>query len=342
MAISNSYKLSLKDYRALKKAELGETRKKAKAAQEELKKKREESKKELENQLNTIKENTEQPKGLAKFTPLIISKGSKIALTMTPALLALVKDLFPEGAGLDVCPNFSTAAGQEKAKQIVKSLNGIIDDLNQTSEFLDNITRIAGITTATLGTIQTVSTALKYSIPVVSTSAKVIPIIPGIVVSALDDLDWINNNLLYKNDGTPKLPKLIAGVGGITASTAVVSFAINKVVVIIETLKEKVEKCIVPIPGLVEESVSSLSPSTLEYAKLGNSNFEEQDPVTYNGFVIRVETVPFTPTVNRYQAVGFTASGIPLIKGDLSFTPNAQVLVNELKFIIDRDNLKAY
>ena len=58
--------------------------------------------------------------------------------------------------------------------------------------------------------------------------------------------------------------------------------------------------------------------------------------------MIEIETIPYTPTVNRYRAVGKNQSGIVLTQTDLSFTLDPQILINELKLIIDKDNLKAY
>ena len=62
----------------------------------------------------------------------------------------------------------------------------------------------------------------------------------------------------------------------------------------------------------------------------------------YNGFAIRIEEIPFSPTVTRRRAIGINQSGISLIQTELSFTTNPEILINELKLIIDRDNLKAY
>jgi len=67
-----------------------------------------------------------------------------------------------------------------------------------------------------------------------------------------------------------------------------------------------------------------------------------QNDTTYKGFVIEIITVPYTPTVNRFQAVGKNKYGIIMIRGNLSFTSNNQTLINELKLIIDRDNLTGY
>ena len=62
---------------------------------------------------------------------------------------------------------------------------------------------------------------------------------------------------------------------------------------------------------------------------------------SYKGFVLKIEEVPYTATVTRRKAVALNTSGIKLLETPLSFTTNNQTLLDELKFIIDRDNLKA-
>jgi len=348
MATNNPYNKSFKDFHARKRAETRVNRLRIQKEKEKRQNERQQRKNDLKEATDNVKNNTEQPKGLAKFTPILLEKGSHIATTMAPVLLDLANQMFQEAQNeaqnqaLDAVGNFCPSP--EVSLNVLNQLNNTIDDLNQISDFItkitgftDNIGRYATIT-------QQVSTALKVTIPIVSTAAKAVPLIPGIIVSALDDLDWINNNLLYNNDGSPRLPKVIAGVGGITASASIVSLTINKVVTIIESITEKLEPCLngIELNEVEDLKIKSLSSETKALSELGNNNFEEQDPVTYNGFIIEIETVPFTPTVNRYQAVGYNTYGIPMIKGELSFSSNALILTNELKFIIDRDNLKAY
>jgi hypothetical protein len=63
---------------------------------------------------------------------------------------------------------------------------------------------------------------------------------------------------------------------------------------------------------------------------------------SYKGFTFTIEEVPFSPTVNRIKAIALNQGGIPLLETPLSFTTNRQTLIDELKLIIDRDDLKAF
>ena len=57
---------------------------------------------------------------------------------------------------------------------------------------------------------------------------------------------------------------------------------------------------------------------------------------------IEIEKVPYTPTVDRKRAVGKNQDNITLIQTALSFTTDDQILIEELKLIINSNNLKAY
>ena len=69
---------------------------------------------------------------------------------------------------------------------------------------------------------------------------------------------------------------------------------------------------------------------------------QSQSKITnYKGFILEIITEPFSPTVNRVKAVAKNAQGIILLQSPLSFTTTPQVLIEELKLIIDSSNLKA-
>jgi hypothetical protein len=86
----------------------------------------------------------------------------------------------------------------------------------------------------------------------------------------------------------------------------------------------------------------TLNPVSDNLQKILTDNQQSVDDSTYQGFIFKIEEVPFSSTVTRRKAVAFNQSGIPLIETPLSFTTNDQTLIDELKLIIGRDNLKAY
>jgi hypothetical protein len=98
----------------------------------------------------------------------------------------------------------------------------------------------------------------------------------------------------------------------------------------------------VPIRGNFNPYIfNPVSDELIEISEIQNQAEESPNLSTYNGFVLEIEVVPYSPTVNRRRALGKNQSGIVMIQTELSFTPIDQVMINELKFIIDRDNLRA-
>lgn len=324
-----SFKLSEKEKRKKEREDL-------KAKLEQAKEDRKQRKQDRKNEIESIKNNDpNKPKGLAALKNIIQEEGLKLALTMAPSIIEMIKKMGLENAQDlvgDYCPP------QELMESQLPVLQGIVDDLNTTTERVDKIAKIGGTANDVAAAIQTTATIINTVIPVVSAASKSIPLIPGVVVSALDDLDYIQNKLLIGQDGTPRLPKITGSASSIVSSVGLISSIILRISKPLQQVINKLKSC---LPNQTND-IPSLSPLVLEYADLGNNNFEEQDPISYNGFIIEIEEVPFTPTVNRYRAVGYNSYGVPLIKGELSFTPNNAILVNELKFIIDRDSLSSY
>lgn len=287
-------------------------------------------------ELDIIKSNNpDKPTGLAALKNIIQEEGLKLALTMAPSIIEMIKKMGLEKVEDlvgDYCPP------QELLELQIPVLQGIVDDLNNTVERIDKIAKIGGTANDVAAAIQGVATIINTTIPIVSAASKSIPLIPGIVVSALDDLDYIQNKLLIGQDGSPRLPKVTGSASSIVSSVGLISSIILRISNPLQQVIDKLKSC---LPNQSND-IPTLNPLVLEYADLGNNNFAEEDPISYNGFIIEIEEVPFTPTVNRYRAVGYNSYGIPLIKGELSFTPNNAILVNELKFIIDRDSLSSY
>jgi hypothetical protein len=100
---------------------------------------------------------------------------------------------------------------------------------------------------------------------------------------------------------------------------------------------DPITQAIIQLPPLIP-----LNPDLKEIARVQQEASQTLNDTTYQGFIIEIEEVPFSPTVNRRKAIGLNSQGIKLIETELSFTTDTELLINELKLIIDRDNLKAY
>ena len=108
------------------------------------------------------------------------------------------------------------------------------------------------------------------------------------------------------------------------------------VILLLRSIDAKIQKC---------DPYATLTPinsELIQIADLQQTAEETQNQTTYKGFIIDIEIIPYTSTVTRRRARGLNQDGIVLIQTELSFTTVDEVLINELKFIIDRDNLKAY
>ena len=244
--------------------------------------------------------------------------------TVVPIVQESVTDLLREA----LCtPNVQKIIVQRNA--IVNQLNGVgtkLDKITQSIAGLSDFYNLALATVKSLGIIKFAT----------SVAAKVIPVVPGAVPAALSDLEDAKNKLTFTATGTSKLDPISSSISTASISISVVNGYILTIVNLL---------------GLLDFIILKLCPnSTLDPISKGiedSASLQRQaqntlNQTSYQGFIIEIEEIPYTPTVTRRRAVGKNQQGIVLIQTELSFTTNPQTLINELKLIIDRDNLKAY
>jgi hypothetical protein len=326
---------SLPQPKTKKKQDLEIARAEAKRKREEAKQIAADRKAGLKSDAETVKNNRSEDMkaaGIAKLNALVDSQVTKIATLVIPNLLLLAKDFLQSKIG-DLCPP------PKITQEALSTLNNIVKSLNATVESVDKVAQASTAATTAVNTVQEVSAALTIALPAASLAAKFAVPVPGALVSAIDDIDFANKTILYKQDGSPKLPPITGGINAITMQIAVFSSILKNASGIINTISSLIKPCLQE--GQTNE-IEQLSPLTQQYTDYADDNYENYDNSSYKGFIIKMEEVPFTPTVNRRRAVGYTTNGVPLIQTELSFSTNNQTLTTELKLIIDRDNLKAY
>jgi hypothetical protein len=273
---------------------------------------------------NAIPSNLKK-QGMDKLSGLVVSKGEEIKTQIQPKLLQLVE----EAKSPNLCANPNTV------KSIIETRNNIIGKLNNTSTFLDQSTlALTGINT--LFTLLT-TTKIILSTTRIATSlgSKFAPIIPGAVVALIDDLRTAEDAITYDSLGESNLAKLKNILGGASIAFAVISSSIKTAILTLNSLDLLISKC----PNAT--TLSTVDNNLVQIANQEEKAALTNNEVGYKGFILQIDTVPYTDTVNRKKAVGINQNGIKLIETELSFTQNEQTLIDELKFIIDRDNLKA-
>jgi hypothetical protein len=272
--------------------------------------------------LNAIPDD-KRVKGLQKLGQLLIQKGTELDSQLPSAISSLVSQFTPGS-----CPDPAILQSiVEKRNNIVGKLNTVGQSLNVVTSTYTGVSSFLDILLFSISNLKNVKTGLNQA-------AKIIPVIPGAAVSAINDLGDLSDRLTFDDLGNSKLQKQKDRIDSLIIPIAIFSKTIQNITNLLNSLDTLIIGC------NPTSTLDSLSDTILQTA-----NSQTQADVndgSYKGFSFQIEEVPFSPTVNRLKAIALNQGGIPLLETPLSFTTNRQTLIDELKLIIDRDNLKSF
>jgi hypothetical protein len=265
--------------------------------------------------------------GTAKLGTLIFAQGKVINQLLDPIANKLLSQVTsPDG----------TCVSQQILDDTISQRNGLVLQLNDIGNNLNKLTNTLTGLSNYLSLAQAVITIIKTSKIATSIAAKILPAVPGIVPATISDLEDAKNQITFTDTGTSKLDKIQGSISAAAISVSIVNGYILSIVNTLNSLDIILTKC---SPDSTFASISKDINDSADAQKQAETTINQ---TTYNGFIIEIEEVPYTPTVTRRRAIGKNQQGIVLIQTELSFTTNPQTLITELKLIIDRDNLKAY
>ena len=273
--------------------------------------------------LNALPED-KKVKGLQKLGQILIQKGTELENQIPSSITSLVSQFTPGS-----CPDSVIL------QSIVEKRNNIVGKLNTVGQSLNVITSTYTGVSSFLDVVLFSISNLKNIKIGVSAAAKAIPFgLPGAIPASLSDLGDATDRLTFDNLGNSKLQKQKDGIDSLIIPIAIFSKTIQNIITLLNSLDNLIIGC---------NPTSTLDP--LSDTIIQTTNNQTQADVndgSYKGFSFQIEEVPFSSTVNRRRAIALNQQGISLLQTQLSFTTNNQTLINELKLIIDRDNLKAY
>ncbi len=266
--------------------------------------------------------------GLELLSTLILDKGIQIKDQIEPQLTEKILNKLNSVAD-NVClpPN--------QLDPLITLRNNIVDQLNRIGLSLDIAIRTVGITNNTLNTLLTIAAGIRAAKPA-AIAAAATPATGSPFASLVLNLNEILDKLKYDDLGNPKLQKIKAALDLSAPAISIAAVFIAQTITTLNSIDSILKRC-APNSTLI-----STNEGLVQISQQQNQAETTINQELYNGFVIRIEEIPFSPTVTRRRAIGINQSGISLIQTELSFTTNPEILINELKLIIDRDNLKAY
>jgi hypothetical protein len=272
--------------------------------------------------LNSIPEDR-KTKGLQKLGQILIQKGTELE-DQIPSSITNLTSQFTPGS----CPDPAILQSiVEKRNNIVGKLNTVGQSLNTITTTYTGISSFLDIVIFAVSNLNNIKIGLNQA-------AKFIPLIPGAAVSAINDLGDASSKLTFDKLGNSKLQKQKDRIDSLVIPIALFSKTIQNIINLLNSLDTLIIGC------NPTSTLDSLLDTIVQTAN--NQTQADVNDGSYKGFTFTIEEVPFSPTVNRIKAIALNQGGIPLLETPLSFTTNRQTLINELKLIIDRDNLRAY
>jgi hypothetical protein len=302
-------------------------------------------KKQQETELAVVKTPPSNQTGDLKIIQLILNKGKSLVASLIPVILSQAKQLGITSLGQaneklpDVCPS------QEVLDKVLNIRNSLVTSLNSSSESIQTL----GITISGLATLADVQTLLVNTLSITKTgaslAAKVLPIVPGAVPALLSDLEDLKNSILFTATGGPKLERITSVLNSGTLALANVNQQLIKIINLLNSIDSVLKKC---NPNV---ELTSLNSALLDLQSVTTQSATTTTPVVdstlqpstnnYKGFTLEIQESQFSENLVQKIGVAKNASGIILLKTSPSFTNNPQTLIEELQFIINRDNLKA-
>ena len=251
----------------------------------------------------------------SKAISTIDSLASKLGIEGIETGNPTLPDLCPSQNILDEVYNIRQSLGTD--------IEGVIKYITIIDTSLDIVAKLVNGQTTVVNALNLLKTAT-------SLAAKFTPIVPGAVASALSDVDDLRTLITFNTEGEPKIKKLKTSLDNGLLFIGMASQSLLAIVGLLKVIDLLLNKC-----------GKKVDPIDNDLLKNAQSAISSPTETAYKGFIFEIVEKPFNQTLNQKIGVAKNSQGIILLQTEPSFTTNPQVLINELKLIIDRDNLKA-
>ena len=269
-------------------------------------------------------------------TNTLIKSYSNIKQNLIPILLDLLaefgmikaQELLAKGQSeileyFDDEKNFCPS--REELTILLKKKNNLVSVLNGLFVIIDTSTKVIGITGGVIELLSTAYQTLKL-IPLPASTG--IPFVPGLPVSIINNIE----------DFKLKFDKTIVDLRKLNSDISSLLTLIRDILI----------QCIQYL-NLLDQAMSFCYPDTPQsqvilnntLAQLSQSAISQNQVVQVNGFIMDIETENTEKTLKRKRAIAKNSKNVILLKGEWSFSSIDQILIDELVFYIQQNDLKA-
>ena len=279
----------------------------------------------------------------------IMEMVKKIGDKMIPLLLAMLYEFgiskIEEGLaeGKDMLAD-AKCVPNPRLLQMIKLKNKLTRQLNNIYRIIDRAVKFVGIAAGLLSAFRIVIRVLKLlPIPVSFPPGFGIPL--SVINKIQDILDKISK----------KIGQFTQITIGILAALIILRSILKLAISLLDLLDELIGKCAEESGGVIVDengiliNYSSIPQTELDADLLRSLEEQEEDgtpgpPYLINGFILEVQTDRKNPvgSLKRRYAVAKNKQGVIMLEGEKSFSANDQILINELKFYIQQNDLKAF
>lgn len=244
-----------------------------------------------------------------------------------------------------VCPTAETI------NNIINQKNQLVTALNKTMTLIDSTTKFVGISSITLK-------ALNVSLQIIINLPLPIPL--GLPLSVVTSVQQIAKKLEGIIEKSSKL------IEEILVILLVLKSSLHTLVSILNMLDKLIQHCyteidqartLSTIPSTTTPTTSTTSSTTQQLSSgilipinaslilSTNQVKADQDivdePQVINGFTFGVETEVTDSKIKRRRAIAKSSNGVILLRGEYSFSSIDRILIDELIFYIQQNNLQS-
>jgi chaperonin cofactor prefoldin len=268
----------------------------------------------------------------SKIPLLIVNNAKKLIEQLVPSIIQIADRTGIKNIGQPNMEMPGSCLPQNELQEILTLRNNLIDKLNTVSRTIETLSKPIDTLNTVANTTSTILDTTDKARIAANIALAFVPLTPGAGPSAINTLKDLVE--LIK----PQVQTLKNTISSISEALDYASNTIFKLLNLLKIIDQYLLQC-----GINSSNLSSTSDfiNQIDQQYTIAQTQQTSGSQVYQGFTLEIVEEPFSSTVNRRKAVAKNSQGIILLQTPLSFTSTPQILIQQLKLIIDNSDLKA-